>query len=257
MSKDLYYPPLDIINLIVDLIHDDREALKACCLISKSWVPSTQKFLFDEIRFTDNSKFEKWKLLFPNPAKSPAHHAHFLLVGCMNVSTEEFSWIQSFTNITQLEVWDCMWPDRRWKTSYEPFDTLSSINSLCMGYDRQPQQFSELICSFPLLKDLYILNVSNSEVFTNSNLNINQCFTLPPLTGTLVLRGELEGISHQVLNLPFVPGFQEIVWKTAIFQQKKEIPGLVTALVNRCSDTLRHIGFDISGCKSCPFGPCD
>jgi len=35
-----YLPP-EILDYIVDLLHNSPNALKECCLVSKSWIPRT------------------------------------------------------------------------------------------------------------------------------------------------------------------------------------------------------------------------
>jgi hypothetical protein len=43
--------PPEILDYIIDLLHDEPETLKRCCLVSKSWVPRTRKHLFADIGF--------------------------------------------------------------------------------------------------------------------------------------------------------------------------------------------------------------
>jgi len=69
--------PPEILDLIVDHLHDEPFALRAqleiCCLVSKSWVPRTRKHLFTHLTFDDSlverskSHIELWKRAFPDP----------------------------------------------------------------------------------------------------------------------------------------------------------------------------------------------
>ena len=43
--------PQETIDYIIDILRYDPKALKACCLISKPWIPRAQKYLFADIRF--------------------------------------------------------------------------------------------------------------------------------------------------------------------------------------------------------------
>ncbi|KAF9644347.1 hypothetical protein BDM02DRAFT_3103092, partial [Thelephora ganbajun] len=45
-----YLPP-ETLDYIVDFLHDNRETLEQCCLVSKSWVPRARKHLFADIKF--------------------------------------------------------------------------------------------------------------------------------------------------------------------------------------------------------------
>jgi len=91
--------PREILDYVVGLLHDKPDALKQCCLASKSWVPRTRKYLFASITFNHADDLEAWKKTFPDPANSPAYHTRSLFVGCPRFVTaadaEEGGWISS------------------------------------------------------------------------------------------------------------------------------------------------------------------
>ena len=43
--------PPEILDLIIDHLHDEPATLKTCCVVSKSWVPRTRKHLFALVEF--------------------------------------------------------------------------------------------------------------------------------------------------------------------------------------------------------------
>ena len=43
---------LELIDIIIDKLHNDKHTLSACCLTSKQWVPSCQFHLFSKITVT-------------------------------------------------------------------------------------------------------------------------------------------------------------------------------------------------------------
>ncbi|KAF9789308.1 hypothetical protein BJ322DRAFT_992451, partial [Thelephora terrestris] len=51
--------PPEISDHVVDLLHDEPDALRMCCLVSKSWVPCAQKHLFHEVVF-DYRRWLAW-----------------------------------------------------------------------------------------------------------------------------------------------------------------------------------------------------
>ena len=61
------YLPLETLDYIVDLLHDESPALKECCLVSKSWIPRTRRHLFAHIRFYSADNLKSWKKTFPDP----------------------------------------------------------------------------------------------------------------------------------------------------------------------------------------------
>jgi hypothetical protein len=45
------YLPAELLDHVVDLLHDTEDALRSCCLVSKSWIPRTRRHLFADIEF--------------------------------------------------------------------------------------------------------------------------------------------------------------------------------------------------------------
>src|ERR1700753_334500 len=76
---------------IVDLLHDNRETLQECCIVSKSWVPRARKHLFVHVKFK-REDCDKWMKTFPDPINSPAYHVHTLTVGGSLRGAEDISW---------------------------------------------------------------------------------------------------------------------------------------------------------------------
>ena len=248
MSKHPSYIPSDIVDSIVDLLHDDREALKRCSLISTPWVPRTRKHLFNEVKFDSPSRLSAWKKTFPDPAKSPAQHARSLIVRCADDVTAEVAkaedWIRSFTNVVRLDVSGC-----GTRINFTPFHVLSSVQSLrvAFGRSRPPETVVEFICSFHSLKDLGITNDGRGV-----NEAIFQPSASPPFTGTLTLSGGLEPIEGVLSALPGRLRFREIVWN---LPSKDEL-GRLTALVEMYSDTLECISIGLAQFgRLCPFVP--
>ena len=98
--------PPELLDLIVDLLHDDHDALKACCLISKSWIPRTRKHIFVDIVFVNKWDLKWWKDTFPDPSTSPAHYADTLFIECPYVVTaadaEAGGWVRGFSRVVGL-----------------------------------------------------------------------------------------------------------------------------------------------------------
>jgi hypothetical protein len=56
-----------MLDNVIDCLHDTRDALKNCCLVSKSWIPRTRKHLFATIAFTTTKRLQSWEETFPDP----------------------------------------------------------------------------------------------------------------------------------------------------------------------------------------------
>lgn len=96
--------PQEIIDLIIDLLQDQPETLKQCCLISRSWVLRSQKHLYTNIKIIREEDLSNWEYFFPDPTKSPAVHTRTLVVHGALVEAGEKSWIRAFSGVERLTV---------------------------------------------------------------------------------------------------------------------------------------------------------
>ena len=55
--------PPELLDHIVDCLHDSEDALRACCLVSKPWISRTRKHLFAQITIRTVSYPLIWKHL--------------------------------------------------------------------------------------------------------------------------------------------------------------------------------------------------
>jgi hypothetical protein len=235
--------PPEILDLIVDHLHEESAALKACCIVSKSWIHRTRTHLFASIEFhAPESHIELWKKTFPDPSNSPAHHTrHLLIRGLSTVTAADANaggWIRTFHNLVHLHLESHYWmePD-----SLIPFYGLSpTLRSLRLIHTH-PEVLG-IICSFPLLEDLALASHSQEDDTRNTPP------ISPKLTGSLNLN-IFQGISpivRQLLNLPGGLHFAKItVW--GIDADAKP----TVNLVSRCSDTLESLSIDV--CSPCAF----
>lgn len=93
--------PQEIFDSIIDLLHNERKALKQCYLVSTSWVPRAQKRLFVRMNFSDGD-YLKWSEIFPDPKSSPAYHTRTLMVKGTLRGAEEGNWIRGFSRVQEL-----------------------------------------------------------------------------------------------------------------------------------------------------------
>ncbi|KAF9778708.1 hypothetical protein BJ322DRAFT_486083 [Thelephora terrestris] len=221
--------PPEICDHIVDLLHGEPETLKACCLVSKSWVSCARNHLFGEVAFRSLNDLKAWEETFPDPANSPACHTRSLFIACaQDIPTAvvgEGSWIDEFSSVVRLSV--------------------LSAHEACSA-----SQLIKLVCSLPLLEDL---DVAGQVVDDHKDDGtITQFPTSPPLTGTLKLdlvQG-IEAITRQLLELPNGIHFRMLKFKWYL---GRDDPRWTVATMEACSGTLESI--DINSTKLCEFCP--
>jgi len=233
-----YLPP-EILDYIVDHLYDERETLKQCCLVSKSWIPRTRKHLFADIKFSTDRDLEAWQKAFPDPSRSPAHYTHALTIDTLRAITaadaEEGNWIRILSRAVQLGLYGS---HNKLDTSLAPFHRFSSsLKSLRVVTFTIPQSHVfNLIRSLPLLENLTLIDHNPSIIGDDESDELPNIIppTSPPLTGTLeLLLGGVETITRRLLNLPSLH-FRKLVF----FWRHKEDTRWMDELVMTCSSTL-------------------
>ena len=109
--------PPEILDLIVNHLRDDPTTLKACCVVSKSWIYRTRTHLFANTEFhAPKSHIELWKKTIPDPSNSPAYHTRRLLIrGFLTVTAADANvggWIRTFHNLVHLHLESLNWEER-------------------------------------------------------------------------------------------------------------------------------------------------
>jgi hypothetical protein len=227
--------PPEILDLIAGHLRDEPMALKACCVVSKSWIYRTRKHLFASVEF-DATKchVELWKKAFPDPSNSPARYTHNLYIcGIPPISAADTGtggWINTFHNLACLHL-ECLDPVKGRQVSLVPFHglspTLRSLN-LTTIYS----EVLDLICSFPLLEDLALDYLGLGGGAWNTPP------TSPKFTGSLTLKayGTIFPLACRLLTLPGGLHFAKIT--VDCYHEDGES---TRDLISACSDTLESL----------------
>ena len=236
--------PPELLDHIIDHLHGDPTALKACCVVAKSWVPRARSHLFARVKFDAINKptFEQWMKTFPDPSDSPAHHTRKLTVCGIPVVTSPDvdigDWIRSFRNLVDLCL-DCrVWKDR--DEALIPFYGLSpTVRSLSLTYT--PVEVFDLVCSFPLLEDLALIGIVPRDT-------VGRCTqaSSPKLTGSLSLKSSA-GVIGRLLDLPNGLHFTKVV----LYFLGEDTRSAMD-LVSRCSGTLESLAFHYRSAHTFP-----
>ncbi|KAF9645274.1 hypothetical protein BDM02DRAFT_3205327 [Thelephora ganbajun] len=232
--------PPEILDYIVDLLHDEPETLKQCCLVSKSWASRTRKHLFANVEFFTADDLEAWKQMFPDPARSPAHHTHTLSIHCIwaieEADAEDGGWIPTFSRVNGvwLRVGANPTSLNEFEKSLTLFHKLSPLlKSLRVGtLFFQCSRFWNVIRSLPLLEDLTLIGNGGDKW---ESLPAVYPSASPAFTGTLELDlFPMEGIVRRLLDLPNGLHFRRLVFSSRDQEDLRRMEELVAA----CSDTL-------------------
>ena len=243
--------PPELLDLIVDYSCDQQATLRACCLVSRSWVPRARRHLFAHVVFDSDgcsSDIEPWMEAFPDPSNSPAHYARSLaihgLTAVTAATTHGHAWVRSFHYIVKLAVDTHWWDDG--EVSLVRLHGLSpTLKSLSVYRTALPlSEALNLTCSFPLLEDLSLC----SFILQRRQIRcpMDPPSTSPKLTGSLLLNGDALAIAHWLLDLPGGLRFSRISMGCP-----DEFFNPAMNIVSRCSDTLESLY--LSSCDSLRF----
>ena len=247
--------PTEMLDHIVDHLHDTEDALRSCCLVSKSWIPRTQKHLFADIKFPTEANLQSWKKSFPDPSVSPAYYANTLSIGCPHAVTAadvgEGGWITGFSRVTHLEVGSQGLLAGAW-FSFIPFHGFSPVvKSLCVSVPTiSSRRVLGLVLSFPLLEDLAVmtryetLSDKTGGTRKDETPTAAQLSNPPTFTGSLKLllgRGTKQ-FTHRLLSLPGGIHFR----KLNLTCSHAEDLSMTTSLVEGCSHSLESLDITCS-----------
>lgn len=241
--------PPEILDRVIDFVHDDLETLKQCSLVTKSLVPRARTHLFVYIKFESNDDLEAWKRAFPDRANSPAHHTRCLSLECPDdipaADMEEGGWIRSFSKLTRLEIeigigGTHFVSSNNLSLTLTPFWTVSVPCS----------QVFNLICFLPLLENL-LMTIDWVDEDDCDEDAVVKPLTSPPLTGTLVIRlpqglecclpqVAMGYVAGQLLDLPGGLHFREFACTWTL---KRDIQW-TRALMEKCSATLECVDLE-------------
>ena len=236
--------PVELLDHVVDLLHGKEDALRNCCLVSKSWIPRTRKHLFALIEFRSPDDLKSWKETFPDPSTSPAHHTETLSIGCPHVVTaadaEPGGWITGFSRVVHFDMVEKGVSSDQLKILPTPFHGFSPVvKFLSVNFISLPSsQIFNLILSFPLLEDLI---VTARRVIENSDgLSAAVQPSNPPIfTGSLELftKTGTELFARQLLSSPGGIHFRKLMLTWFCDGDLS----LTMALMEECSSTLESL----------------
>ena len=240
--------PAEILDHIVDHLHDAEDELMSCCLASKSWISRTRAHLFADIEFCAAERLQSWRERFPDPSTSPSCYTRTLSITCLQgvttVDAEEGGWIRGFSRVEHLVL-----------DSHSLFANLSSLIPfhgfspdlkslhITLAVYPPPRVFN-LILSFPLLEDLAI-NVRYATAVGDDSDELPataQPLSPPVFTGSLQvpLLGGMVPFTRRLLSLSSGIHFRKL---TLTCFREQHLSSIV-ALVEGCSHNLESL--DIS-----------
>ena len=240
--------PPEILDYILDVLHDEPKTLRDCCVVAKSWIPRTRKHLFADVKFTSPKDLESWKKTFPDPSHSPAYYARTLVVKYPQVVTaadgEDGGWIRTFSRVVRLDVYTRKSNPNDSEVSLSPFHGFSPIlKTLRVCSKLLPHSLiSGFVRSLPHLENLSLIaygSANNDDLDISGPPGATPPPSSPPFMGSLslVLFRGIGPVTRRLLDLPNGLHFR----KLRILWTKDDDVQWINALVGECFDTLESI----------------
>lgn len=200
-----FYVPIEIVEVIIDYLHNDKEALKACSLVSRRWVFSARYHLVYPIKL-HHKNISDFLDLLQSPCSKIApsiRDLSFLSI------VEERDWIPSalstiekhLTHVTSLTLHGVRWSRLDSTTTASFFRGFQSVTHLTIkaGAFSSFPQCVEFICSFPFLTTL---TAGKCQWDSNTAAPPSARFTLSRRLTTLAIDTPPNTLTQWLTNQP-------------------------------------------------------
>ena len=237
--------PEELLDYIVDFLHDQERPLKNCCLVSKSWIPRTRRHLFAYVFFWSGAELESWMKTFPDSYTSPASYTRSLRVDCPRDAANLAGgcWILAFSLVVHFQWTGFETPYTETLLFLAPFQGFSPVlETLHLHLTTIPPSFIfDFILSFPLLRNLTIKSYDTPPDYLEDGHPIPPLhpIIIPPFTGCLDIRLNIETdpITSRLMSLPGGLRFRRLRLR---WGSGDNAPS-TTALVESCCSTLESL----------------
>jgi len=250
--------PLDIVNEIADHLASDSDfrsirAIRACALVSRSWVQPFQRHHFRVISF-DSRSVDRWIKTFPVPEESPACHVRDLRVWievgsrALEKCAEYTPW---FTNVEKLSLLgDGGLPLLRGSSFWRLPESVTTL-AIDMGKITLVQ-VRGIMAQLPNLDNLILSAAESLSRVDTRELSGIGTVLQRSFRGRLVLYNGFvdEDVINMLLETPSGLRFTEV--QIHCFTPER-LPSAVR-LTEACSRTLEKLSYKVtSQCKPPPF----
>ena len=242
--------PHDIINEILDHLAGDSafRSIRACALLSKSWVQPCRYHLFHTALFTPASARE-WLKTFPIREESPAHYVKDLRLRMGHgprLPEEFFECIPWFTEVDRMSFLGYGAAPLGYRTSPSPGPSFwrppRSVTSLTISTAVVTLvQVRDIVAQLPNLNDLVLSGFDEPK---RSKLPGIGTVLKGRFGGRLMLSDECvsEGVINMLLEIPSGLHFTEM----KIHCTQNPLPSSAVRLAEACGETLVRLSHTVS-----------
>ncbi|KIJ96975.1 hypothetical protein K443DRAFT_681875 [Laccaria amethystina LaAM-08-1] len=200
-----FYVPIEIVEVIIDHLHNDNEALKACSLVSRRWVFSSRYHLVYPIKLHHKNITDFLDLLQSPCSKIAPSIRDLSFISIV----QERNWMPSalstiekhLTHVKNLTLHGVRWSRLDSTTTTSFFRGFQSVTHLTVkaGAFSSFSQCVEFICSFPALTTL---TANKCQWDSNTAAPPSPRFTLSRRLTTLAIDTPPNTLTQWLTNQP-------------------------------------------------------
>ncbi|KDR68437.1 hypothetical protein GALMADRAFT_146394 [Galerina marginata CBS 339.88] len=158
------HTPVEVVEVVIDHLYNDTEALRACSLVARAWLPTSRYHLIPSVRVHLNNYEELLRLLAAPETRIALSVRHLMLA---RLAERENGWMneviptlaKSFASITSLSLIGVKWrhlnplSDSHLRTSFQ-----KAKNFLLLDCNFSSLlEYLEVLCSFKIAEHLNIV----------------------------------------------------------------------------------------------------
>jgi hypothetical protein len=201
-----YIPP-ELIDQIIDHLHDDPKSLNACALTTRNWVPSARHHRFQSIRFHSAKKIDSFHQLSRDaPGLLPYYQEAVI---CDNSGYIPAAILEAAANacLTLPNLERIKFNNRTYASTPKVVSILSPIAAKITTLNLSGTLFASstdfwpLICSFPNLNAVHACGVTFGSMEETTFLPVNTYE--PPITTFSVSTSRQGFVLEHLANPPF------------------------------------------------------
>ena len=254
------FPP-ELVDRIIDFLHDEPRALTACSLVARSWTPASRYHRFDTIKLISNKDWTKFDRLIEISPSMVQYIRHATISVTGGQPASRISAYTSFTSLEDITISGVITPP--WESEAAAISSVArNITSLTLGFDvsfTSEHGFWPVVRMFPNLVSFHPIEASYVTRLEPLQLSSLPCYS-PPISYISVVNGQRR-VLDDLCNPPYpLTSLSTLFIHHANVPNGSRIRALVETYAGQISQLVLHVRTYSHPCTSLlrlyPSPPC-
>ncbi|KAF9650119.1 hypothetical protein BDM02DRAFT_3141572 [Thelephora ganbajun] len=248
--------PPELVDRIIDFLHDEPKALVACSLVAKSWTGTSRYHRFSSVRLIRNEDWARFQRLMKMSPTMVHYMRH------ITVDVTDARWISAcmaFISLEHIIMFGAITPP--WKSEVAAISSVAhKITSFTLyAAFVSRQDFWPTIRMFPNLIFLYPLGERHATELEPLQLPGLPCYS-PPIASVSVINIGEEDVLYELCNPPYPLISLSTLDIRDLYDQNGGLQALAEAYGSQISQLRLHVRTHSHRCTSLfhfhPFTSC-